>query len=264
MTANKIEYTVNQTTGVHKVILKGKKVRMTPIVQSGAALPARFSMTVENTVWQGNGEFDACINGQWYKRNLGMDFIGPDLNEGLSILANDEVYGLSSPGLWSISQTQDYRWIPKLGDPTIEHYTGIGGLCPLIINKLPYGEINAYSRSNLKDPVLSGEPRSEHKPYLIQRSSKKFHDLNLAKNSGKVGFGIKSNGNVVIFLEENSTAKMSYYEFRNLFMTEGCIHAFACDGSDSVFLFLNKQWKVTAGFHKDNTQTSGIGFRIDD
>lgn len=259
MTANKIEYTVNQTTGVHKVILKGKKVRMTPIVQSGIYVADPFSSTIHRASSDKMGDFDACINGQWY----GYD-IGTNANQGLSILANDEVYGLSSPGLWSISQTQDYRWIPKLGDPTIEHYTGIGGLCPLIINKLPYGEINAYSRSNLKDPVLSGEPKSEHKPYLIQRSSKKFHDLNLAKNSGKVGFGIKSNGNVVIFLEENSTAKMSYYEFRNLFVAEGCIHAFACDGSDSVFLFLNKRWKVTAAFHKDNTQTSGIGFRIDD
>lgn len=260
MTANKIEYTVNQTTGVHKVILKGKKVRMTPIVQSGIYVADPFSSTIHRASSDKMGDFDACINGQWY----GYD-IGTNANQGLSILANDEVYGLSSPGLWSISQTQDYRWIPKLGDPTIEHYTGIGGLCPLIVNKLPYGEINAYSRSNLKDPKLSEEPKPEHKPYLIQRSSTKFAQLNtLAKNSGKVGFGIKSNGNVVIFLEENSTAKMSYYEFRNLFMTEGCIHAFACDGSDSVFLFLNKRWKVTAAFHKDNTQTSGIGFRIDD
>lgn len=259
-----IDYMFFKDTGIHKVVLKGKKVRMTPIVQYGIYLPDPFSSTVHRASSEKMGDFDVCINGQWYKKNLGMDFIGPDLNEGLSILADDSIYGLPSSGLWSISQTLDYQWIVKEGDPTTQHHTGIGGLCPLIINKLLYGEKNVYTKSDLQDVVSYGEPKPEHKRYLLQRSSKKFHDLNLASRSGKVGFGIKSNGNVVIFLEEDKTAKMSYYKFRNLFEGEGCIHAFACDGSDSVFLYLNKKWKVKAAFHKDNTQTSGIGFRIDD
>lgn len=259
-----IDYMFFKDTGIHKVVLKGKKVRMTPIVQYGIYLPDPFSSTVHRVSSEKMGDFDVCINGQWYKKNLGMDFIGPDLNEGLSILADDSIYGLPSSGLWSISQTFDYQWIVKEGDPTTQHHTGIGGLCPLIINSLLYGEKNVYTKSDLKDVVSYGEPKPEHKRYLLQRSSKKFHDLNLALSAGKVGFGIKSNGNVVIFLEEDKTAKMSYYEFRGLFEDEGCIHAFACDGSDSVFLYLNKKWKVKAAFHKDNTQTSGIGFRIDD
>ncbi|AWY19331.1 hypothetical protein [Moraxella bovis] len=262
---SKIDYVFFKETGVHKVILKGKKVRMTPIVQYGIYLPDPFSSTVHRASSEKMGDFDVCINGQWYKINLGMDFIGPDLNEGLSILADDSIYGLPSPGLWSISQTLDYQWIVKEGDPTTQYHTGVGGLCPLIVNKLLYGEKNVYTKSDLKDVVSYGEPKPEHKRYLLQRSSKKFRQLNtLSKNSGKVGFGIKSNGHVVIFLEEDKTAKMSYYAFRDLFEGEGCIHAFACDGSDSVFLYLNKKWKVRAALHKDNTQTSGIGFRIDD
>lgn len=256
---SKIDYVFFKETGVHKVILKGKKVRMTPIVQYGIYLPDPFSSTVHRASSEKMGDFDACINGQWYGYN-----IGTNANQGLSILANDEVYGMPSSGLWSVSQTLDYQWIVKEGDPTTQHHTGIGGLCPLIINKLLYGEKNVYIKSDLKDVVLYGEPKPEHKKYLLQRSSKKFHDLNLASRSGKAGFGIKSNGHVVIFLEEDKTAKMSYYKFRNLFEGKGCINAFACDGSDSVFLYLNKKWKVRAALHKDNTQTSGIGFRIDD
>ncbi|STZ03663.1 hypothetical protein [Moraxella equi] len=32
----------------------------------------------------------------------------------------------------------------------------------------------------------------------------------------------------------------------------------------AILQYLNKKWKVRAALHKDNTQTSGIGFRIDD
>ncbi|STZ62743.1 Uncharacterised protein [Moraxella lacunata] len=257
---SKIDYVFFKETGVHKVILKGKKVRMTPIVQYGIYLPDPFSSTVHRASSKKMGDFDACINGQWYGYN-----IGTNANQGLSILANDKVYGMPSSGLWSISQTLDYQWIVKEGDPTTQHHTGIGGLCPLIINSLLYGEKNVYTKSDLQDVVSYGEPKPEHKKYLIQRSSTKFSTLNSKSlGVGKIGFGIKSNGNVVIFLEEDKTAKMSYYKFRNLFEGEGCIHAFACDGSDSVFLYLNKKWKVRAALHKDNTQTSGIGFRIDD
>ena len=259
MKNNKIEYVVDKITGLHKVVLKGRKVRMTPIVQTGTFVAEPFHATINRASSEKMGDFDACINGQWY----GLA-IGTAANQGLSILASDEIYGKSSPKLWSICQTENYEWVPKLGDPTTEYYTGIGGLCPLIVNGLAYGEVNVYNKKDLTNPILSGEPKPEHKPYLFQRSSRKFHDLNIASNAGKVGFGIKANGNVVIFLEENITAKMNYYAFRNLFIHERCMHAFACDGSDSVFLHLNKRWRVRAAVHKDNTQTSGIGFRIDD
>ena len=36
-----------------------------------------------------------------------------------------------------------------------------------------------------------------------------------------------------------------------------------CDGSDSVFLYYDNTWEVSASFIKNNTQTSGLGFRID-
>ena len=159
--------------------------------------------------------------------------------------------------------------LPSLSLRFLQHsssnaYTGIEGLGPLIIDGLKYGEVNKYSSQSLVNPVLKGEPKASHRQYLIQRSAYKFQTLNTSNNKGKAGFGILENGSIVIIIEEDNTAKLTYYQFRDLFIARNCIHALACDGSDSVFLYYNQNWIIEASLIKNNTQTSGIGFRIDE
>ena len=241
--------------GVHIVTLPGSSIRMTPILQRGTSVPWHFRHTVEEA--QEKGGFDVCINAQWYDLSLGTTG-----NEGIAVLGTGERYGSSFPSLWSVSQTSNYKWVVQYGDPPSNAYTGIGGLCPLVVDNLKYGENNQYSLQ-LVNSVPRGEPLARHRQFLTQRSSARFAALNIAKNKGKAGFGILLDGSIVVIVEQDDTAKLTYYEFRELFVERNCIHAMGCDGSDSVFLYYDNTWEVSASFIKNNTQTSGLGFRID-
>ena len=63
-------------------------------------------------------------------------------------------------------------------------YTGIGGLCPLIVNGLKYGISNTYNKT-LTGAVLKGEPLPQHKKYLTQRSNSKYAALHAGADSAR-------------------------------------------------------------------------------
>lgn len=67
-----------------------------------------------------------------------------------------------------------------LGDPiTSDKPTAaFGDIGPLIINDLPYGSTNLYKKNTSKNAPLTGDPPSQLKKDLVQRSSKKFSQFN--------------------------------------------------------------------------------------
>lgn len=187
------------------------------------------------------------------------------INQGFALLGTSKRYGNSSPLMFYIAQKIDYSWHAGQGDvPEKGFYTGIGGLCPLVVNGLKYGIKNLYSKK-LQNPILIGEPNPQHKPYLIQRSNRKYLDLHGADNkAGRAGLGFDKNGNLIIIIQQHGAGgQVSYDGFRDMFISFGCISALSVDGSDSVFLWHDKKFQFKAAEDKDETQIIGIGIRAE-
>ncbi|TDR27024.1 uncharacterized protein DUF2233 [Hydromonas duriensis] len=125
--------------------------------------------------------------------------------------------------------------------------------------------MNLYSKP-LANPVVAGEPKAEDLPFLVQRSSLKFKDINDspdAKAKGRAAFGIAAESGIVVMVQPHNPAGggLSYYELRDKFIAYGCQSAFFVDGSDSVFLNLQGKEVLEAAYPKNSTQTSAISFK---
>lgn len=264
---SKVEFT--QKDGFHIIIIKGKS-RFIPIVREEEEL---FSDTVIRA--QSKANLTVCINASWYDLTAlgkadavaGYDPVPAKetSNQGIALLGTGKRHGKSSPLMFYIAQKTDYSWYVGQGDvPKQGFYTGIGGLCPLVINGLKYGIKNIYSKQ-LKDPILNGEPHPQHKSYLIQRSNDKYVGLHKADNrSGRGGLGFDKNGNLIIVVQQHGAGgQVSYDGFRDMFISFGCVSAVSVDGSDSVFLWYDKKFQFEAAEIKNETQTLGIGIRAE-
>jgi hypothetical protein len=250
---------------LHIIHITGK-CRLVPIIRTDEE---KFSETIQRTIEK--GKFYATINGCWYgltiQSKIGAVIGNPTmsegtLNEGIVKISN-KLYGNSSPLMYYIAQRKDYTWLVGQGDPTLSEYyeTAVGGLCPLIIRGLKFGDGNLYSKQ-LSNARLTGNPLPDHAPYLIQRNDNKFAGLSkLVISKGKAGFGIKNDGSIVIMVQPDGGQAMSYSSFRDSFINYGCNTAVCSDGSDSVFLTHGEIFLEKAGYFKDPSQTIGIGFK---
>ena len=263
------EVNFTQKDGFHIIKIKGKS-RLIPIVRENEEF---FSDTVIRA--QSKANLTVCINACWYDvtpSGIADAYAGHDpvlaqetSNQGFALLGTGKRHGKSSPLMFYIAQKIDYSWYVGQGDvPEKGFYTGVGGLCPLVVNGLKYGTKNIYSKT-LKDPVLNGEPHPQHKSYLIQRSNRKYNDLYAGDNrAGRAGLGFDKNGNLIIIVQRHGAGgQISYDGFRDMFISFGCVSAVSVDGSDSVFLWYGGKFQFKAGETKNETQTFGIGIRAE-
>lgn len=254
----------------HIVTITGKS-RFVPIIRETEEL---FSETVLRS--QKLANFTVCINGSWYdidKSGYAETAIGNAVhpnkitNQGIALRANGIPLGKSSPDLFYFAQKNDGSFEIGLGDPSSKkgHNTGLGGLCPLIHNGVRYGSKNIYkNQDKLSNPVINGEPKKEHIPYLIQRSSNKYISLASGENrrKGRAGIGFTAKGELVIIVQEDGKVGITtFHNFSDLFAKKGCTNACALDGSDSVFLWYGGKFIFEAGRMKNATQVTGIGIR---
>lgn len=227
----------------HIVIIKGN-IRLTPIIREDEEL---FSTTTLRS--QRLANFNICINASWYdipyayypEAALGNPVHPKHItNEGIALRANGTPLGKTSPKMFYFAQKKDYTFEIGIGDPSGKkgHRTGIGGLCPLVYNGLKYGSTNQYrNTSQLVQPEIYGEPKPEHREYLIRRSNSKYQGLlEQDNNKGRIGIGFTPKGELIIIAQEDGTGgNTTFNEFRDLFVKKGCLNACAMDGSDSVF-----------------------------
>lgn len=192
----------------HIIIIKGKS-RFVPIIRETEEL---FSETVTRS--QKLANFTLCINGSWYgvpktywaEAGIGNPVHPKNItNEGIALRANGTPLGRTSPDLFYFAQKSDGSYEIGLGDPSSKkgHNTGLGGLCPLVYKGLKYGVTNLYqSKTPLTNTVLTGEPKPEHRPYLVRRSSAKYKGLfeDDYQKAGRVGIGFTPNNDLVVIL----------------------------------------------------------------
>lgn len=149
------------------------------------------------------------------------------------------------------------------GDPPLEK-CAIGGLGPLIINKLPYGSKNVYRPGVPPGAPLIGDPGSVYSPYLLQRSSAHFAKVAaFSKRSGKVIFALNRESDVLLALVQpnDSKAGMSWDQVRDKLVSVATDDAVFLDGSDSALLVLKGVFVIQQDEIKNELTTVGLGFR---
>ncbi|KIM02798.1 MAG: hypothetical protein KU29_13770 [Sulfurovum sp. FS06-10] len=250
------------------IISIAPKCRLIPVIRTKTEL---FSETVSNA--QKKYNLDVIINGPMCNvtwGGVGHALINDEAeasattNIGYALFENT-LHGSTSPDMFYIAQKKDYSWVAGFGnlpnDSTF--YSGMGGLSPLIINGMRYGKGNMYNRK-LDDANYSGEPKPEHKQFLIQRNNNTYRDLDTQNTKQKAGIGITGDGRVFIILQDPHIMYVTGHDaFRDTFVRYGCVSALAVDGSDSIFLNLCGNFKMKAGSSKNSLQTFGLGFRHD-
>jgi len=146
------------------------------------------------------------------------------------------------------------------GNPPTNVAVAFGRLGPLIINGLPYGTQNLYKEGAPADAPLIGEPPTNAKDFLIQRSSAKYTSFYEKGNSvGKTIIGV-SKTTIYIIVQEHGSGGYSLNAIRDYLIKEGCVHAVFFDGSDSSMLFESGNFLVKQGENKDDTCVVGIRF----
>lgn len=153
-----------------------------------------------------------------------------------------------------------------MGDPPSKDKptAAFGDVGPLIINDLPYGSINLYQKDADKKAPLTGEPPSEFRTDLIQRSSKKFSQFDVKDKSdgytkGKTCIGVSSS-KLIIGVQKDGIKGPSLGGIRDYFLKQKCRYAAFFDGSDSAMLFENGKFTISMGNDKNELCTAGILF----
>ncbi|WP_051880691.1 hypothetical protein [Buttiauxella noackiae] len=252
------------------------KCKLVPIVRKDADLNGNeelFSDTIKRA--QAFGKFEVCTNACWFDvTSLGKSdaLLGDDpvsanetINQGIALMGTGERYGNSSPLMMYAAQSNNLSWEFGSGDvPTSGFYTGIGGMCPLIINGLKYGTGNKYSKK-IDEAIIFGKPREQDVPFLTQRNNNKYAALEKAAAAmpgmGKVGFGVTSKGKCYVAVQSHYNPGMSFNDFRGIFLAFNCINAVAGDGSDSVFMYRDNVFVVESAHNKVELMTIGLGFK---
>lgn len=151
-----------------------------------------------------------------------------------------------------------------IGDPIVSSSTSaaFGDIGPLIINNFPYGSKKLYKKEAPKNAPLFGEPPTEFRNYLIQRSSAKFaqfsqKDKEESYVKGKTCIGFSSS-KLIIAVQQDGVAGSSLEDIRDYFLQQNCKYAAFFDGSDSSMLFENGQFIISMGQNKNELCTAGI------
>lgn len=139
---------------------------------------------------------------------------------------------------------------------------------PLIIDGLPYGEINRYNGVYLGAP-LTGDP-GPFAGMLTQKSNLTFSSfMNKYETGGYFGTGKvivaynSQTGTFKVAVQPDDAASgRSMSAIRDSLIRQGYDNAVAFDGSSSATLVTPSGTIVSPAAYKNNTIGTGIGFRV--
>lgn len=228
-------------------------------------------------------DLKAAINGNWYDvSNSGLldALIGHDpilafetTPIGHVVVGGRVVAGTSEPdrfyvGRLSLILQTAFLYEFDLGDPPSAHLlsTAIGGLGPMIINGLKFGSRNLYRAGVPSGAPATGDPGSQFRPFLIQRSNNTYRAFAaLPAATGKVLLAVsQSHDKILLIVQRHGAANPPTLDaFRDKLANVGIENAVFLDGSDSVMLNIDGTFHVRMGLNKDECCTVGIGFKYD-
>jgi hypothetical protein len=169
---------------------------------------------------------------------------------------------LIKEGDWFQVPTPEQAYSFGKGDPPNDADVALGGLGPLIIGGLKYGNGNLYKAGVPAGAPASGEPAPPYKPYLTQRNDLRYVGQASSGMVGKGGMALcrKARKLLVFVVPITASTGLSHDAVRNKLASVGVDDALFVDGSDSVMLMVNNTWHARQGENKDELTTLALGF----
>lgn len=197
---------------------------------------------------------------------IGDDPIYPKetLPEGKIIKGGKVLTGRATPKMFYVANypaARRRRYVFGYGVAPKNAQGAIGGCGPLILNSMPYGEINKFS--NEIKGRQTGEPIPKNKPFLTQRSNATFRAANqLHPTKGKtiIAHSQIYNKLLIIVLPDNKM-ELTFTDLKDKLLSIAIDNAVFLDGSNSSLLMVDGKFLATADQNKDETNTVGVGFK---
>lgn len=229
-----------------------------------------FTESATETNTSGNTEYMVNTNMADYSYASAM--WGPMDKEDLTtegrVVENDRIVDGSSHSSTFYTSYDDGEFAFGQGNPPVNSDLAFGGAYyPFIINGLPYGAQNEYSKGVPSGAPQTGEPGSKHKDYMTQRSSRAMGNLSEeGTDTGIPVFGVsKQHGFALLMVRnhnEGDEGALTIEEMRDLLIRLGVENAIGFDGSTSTTLVADSTVLEDPASVKDNTMPYGMGFRL--
>jgi len=138
----------------------------------------------------------------------------------------------------------------------------IGGLGPMIIGGLKYGDGNLYRVGAPSPAPESGKPPEAARPFLIQRNNKTYTSAAAhPPGTGKTIVAVCSyRARLLIVVQADGSSGQRLDHVRDRLFDLGFDHAVFFDGSDSSCLWHGGSWRIMPGSDKNETNTVGLAF----
>jgi hypothetical protein len=159
------------------------------------------------------------------------------------------------------------RFVAHKGDPLANStvLAAIGGLGPLIVEDLAYGDGNKYSLGAPPDvdEPLRGEPSDAAKRYMIQRNNNTFiaqNDHSPETGKAVLAYNIEHDRLLVGLQADQDTPGIKIAQLALDLSNLGFDDAVFLDGSNSATLMVDGKVVVAPADYKDNSIVVGVGF----
>jgi exopolysaccharide biosynthesis protein len=155
------------------------------------------------------------------------------------------------------------RFSVRMGDGPIATTAAIGGVAPIIIDGLPYGETNVYSPGVPAGAPVRGEVEARYKNYLTQKSNAMYAAI-LARGGdvGKTALGYSSYSRTLYVLgQADGQAGLDANGIRANFIAKKIDNAVFLDCSDSATLYFDGKFLIKPGDNKNEFLTVAVDFR---
>ena len=245
-----------------------QSIKMIPFMRTKEEL---FEKTAkrESTI----NKFTVVINGPTYRLTnsgyldalVGSDPVPPNntLQEGRIIKKKNIIGGMKSNMYYIANYPKNNGFKYKFGKGTAPTSAdaALGNMGPLIINGLPFGQVNKYYPPQPNAKKI-GQPKTKYQHYLIQRSNNRFNVMRKERDTvGKIAIGYRFNrGQLLILVQPHASTGVSISGLRSIALHLGLDSAVYLDGSDSVMLMLNNNILIPQASNKNETNITGIGF----
>ncbi|MEY4590452.1 MAG: hypothetical protein RL497_2528 [Pseudomonadota bacterium] len=184
------------------------------------------------------------------------------------------IAGTSSPGKYSFSQISGpYAYTKtmcgidqfsvQMGNGPMATTSAIGGVAPIIIDGLPYGENNLYSAGAPNGAPPKGEVDSKFKYFLTQKSNAMYSAI-LSRGGavGKTAIGYSSSERTLFVVSQADGAPgLDANGIRANFIAKRVNNAVFMDCSDSATLYYDGKFLIKPGDDKNEFLTVAVGFK---
>lgn len=170
---------------------------------------------------------------------------------------------LSGPPAPGQTQASMRAYESGFGDPpqapTVRE--ALGGLGPMIIRGLRYGDGNRYRPGAPATPA-TGQPPAASLPYLIQRNNNTFVSAaQRPRATGKTILGYAPDRDtILVVVQQDGSSGQTLETIRDRLFELSFTDAVFLDGSDSSCLWFDGSWRIMPGEDKDETNTIGVAF----